>query len=46
MVVVLELSCYLVKDRMIGKKFMKMKKKKKTDELQKGIWNDEQFDRG
>ena len=36
MVVVLELSHYLVKDVMTGKKFMKMTKEK-NDELQKGI---------
>ena len=30
MAVVLELSCYLLKDRMIGKKFIKMPKEKLT----------------
>ena len=44
MLVVLELSHCLVKDRMTGKKFMKITKEK-TDELQKGIRDDERFDR-
>ena len=41
---VLVVSLCLTKNKMTGRKFWKMRKEK-TEELKKGVWDDERFDR-
>ena len=42
--IVLLVSHWLTKDKMIGKKFWKIKREK-NEELQKSAWDDKRFDR-
>ena len=45
LVKVLVVSHHKARDKLIGRKFMKMRRKK-TKELERGAWDNERFDRG
>ena len=45
MVAVLEISHHLARDKLTGRKSMKMREEK-TEELQRGAWDNKRFDKG